>query len=307
MSQDTTPKKTHCLGRYLVDLQADTRVDAKFKYASGDVETKKNVSQSSFESLVSKREAQLKNTQHKLGGSMLDERLNFGVDEVLLQSWSSSVGSKKIHLNEVFIYAPQQQTMFRQSAESSASAKSHTIELFKRVASSYQYREPASTPSQVGFCIDSGLIVSALLSTEEVSASFKFKSYPTVSVYFKSYVTGNPDAELLSRTGGIPGALAGAAAGMNTLRRANRDLGAVKGQELLVRANADGKRAYEFLWESQGKSNSIEFPFLSLKLTTSAETNEKGQIVDAPFKTDQEALKFWDDILQTLRLRPGAV
>ena len=48
------------------------------------------------------------------------------------------------------------------------------------------------------------------------------------------------------------------------------------------------------------------FPFISLKLTTTAQTHN-GEIVEAPFKTDEEALQFWDAILQTLRLRPGAV
>ncbi|NMM37635.1 MAG: hypothetical protein HHJ09_08975 [Glaciimonas sp.] len=306
MNQDNTPKKTHCLGRYLIDLNADVAVDADFKYASGNIETRRNMLQSDFERLVSTRETNLKSTPHKLGGTMLVGRTELGSSKVLLQTWSDATTTKNIHLNESFIYFPEKRTLFLHSAESTASAQTRSVELFKRVANSYQYREPDEIPSSIGFCINSGLIVSSLLSTEEVKAAFHFKQYPSVSVYFNSYLTGNPDTELLDRLGGLPASLMQAAAGMTSLRRGNRNLGPVKGQELLVRASAEGKRSYEFLWESQGRDSSIEFPFISLKLTTTAETHN-GKIVDAPFKTDAEALQFWDEILQTLRLRPGAV
>jgi hypothetical protein len=306
MSQDNTLKKTHCLGRYLIDLNADVAVDADFKYASGKIETRRNVPQSNFEQLVSTREAKLKNTPHKLGGNMLVGRTELSPSKVLLQTWTDSTTTKNIHLNESFIYFPEKRTLFLHNAESTASAQTRSVELFKRVANSYEYREPDVISSKIGFCINSGLIVSSLLSNEEVKAAFHFKQFPSVSVYLNSYVTGEPDKDLLDRLGGLPVSLAKAAAGMTSLRRGNRNLGTVKGQELLVRANEGGKRSYEFLWESQGRASSIEFPFLSLKLTTTAETLN-GQIIEAPFKTDEEALQFWDAMLQTLRLRPGAV
>jgi len=306
MSQDNTPKKIHCLGRYLIDINADVTVDANFVYAEGKVETLLNVAQSNFEQLVSTRETSLKDTPHRKGGSMLVGRTELAPNRVLIQSWSDSTTSKTILVNESLIYVPEKHTLFLRNTESDATAQERSIDLGKRIAGSYKYRNPDEIPSGVGFCINSGLIADKHLNTEEVKAAFHFKQYPSVSVYLNSYVTGNPDSDLLDRLGGLPASLAQAAAGMTNLRRGNHDLGPVKGQELLVRANADGKRSYEFLWESQGRARSIEFPFMSLKLTTTAETNN-GQIIEAPFKTDEEALKFWDAILQTIKLRPGAV
>jgi hypothetical protein len=306
MSQDNTPKKTHCLGRYLVDLNADVTVDAYFVYAEGKVETRLSVEQSSFERVVSMREEKLKNTPHDKGGSMLVGKTELSSNRILIQSWTSAAGSKKIIMNESYIYLPEKHVLFLRNTETSATAQTRSIDLARSIAADYRYRASDETPSGVGFCINSGLIADKHLNTEEVKAAFHFKQYPSVSVYFNSYVTGNPDSDLLDRLGGLPASLAQAAAGMTSLRRGNHNLGPVKGQELLVRASAEGKRSYEFLWESQGRANSIEFPFISLKLTTTAETNN-GKIIDAPFKTDEEALKFWDAILQTIRLRPGAV
>ncbi|NMM26714.1 MAG: hypothetical protein HHJ12_05340 [Glaciimonas sp.] len=306
MSQDNIHTKTHCLGRYLIDLNADVVVDAYFVYAKGKVETRLNFLKSDFERLVSNRETTLKNTPHDKGGSMFVGRTELAPNRILIQSWTDSVTSKTMHVNEKYVYIPEKRTLFFRKTDSDASARSNTIDLAKRIAGSYQYRNPDEIPSGVGFCINSGLMADNNLNSEEVKAAFHFKQYPSVSVYFNSYVTGNPDTELLDRLGGLPASLMQAAAGMTSLRRGNRNLGPVKGQELLVRASAEGKRSYEFLWESQGRDSSIEFPFISLKLTTTAET-DNGKIVDAPFKTDAEALQFWDAILQTLRLRPGAV
>ncbi len=306
MSQDNTPKKTYCLGRYLVDLNADVTVDAYFVYAEGKVETRLSVEQSSFERMVSMREEKLKNAPHDKGGSMLVGKTELSSNRILIQSWASAAGSKKIIMNESYIYLPEKHVLFLRNTETSATAQARSIDLARSIAADYRYRAPDKIPSGVGFCINSGVIADKHLNTEEVKAAFHFKQFPSVSVYLNSYVTGNPDNDLLDRLGGLPASLAQAAAGMTSLRRGNRNLGQVKGQELLVRANDGGKRSYEFLWESQGRASSIEFPFMSLKLTTTAETNN-GQIIDAPFKTDEEALKFWDAILQTLRLRPGAV
>jgi Tle cognate immunity protein 4 C-terminal domain/Tle cognate immunity protein 4 N-terminal domain len=306
MSQDNTPKKTHCLGRYLIDLNADVAVDADFVYAKGKVETRLNVAQSSFERTVSMREEKLKNTPHDKGGFMLVGRTELASNMVLIQSWTDSTTGKTIHVNESYIFLPEKKTLFLQSDQSDASSQKQSLDIARSIASDYRYRAPGEIPAGGGFCINSGLIASNQLNTEEVKAAFHFKQFPSVSVYLNSYVTGEPDKELLDRLGGLPASLAKAAAGMTSLRRGNRNLGMVKGQEFLVRADEGGKRSYEFLWESQGRARSVGYPFLSLKLTTTAETLN-GQIIEAPFKTDEEALQFWDAMLQTLRLRPGAV
>ena len=93
---------------------------------------------------------------------------------------------------------------------------------------------------------------------------------------------------------------------MAVLRKTARNVGPVKGEEISVRANDGSKRSYEFKWKSEGVENSIELPAISVRLST-ADKKIDGDVVDAPFKTDKEALAFWDDLLNTLRLRPGAV
>jgi hypothetical protein len=122
-----------------------------------------------------------------------------------------------------------------------------------------------------------------------------------------SHVTGKPDIELLSRVSWVPPGYEGAVASMKTLRRGPHEIGPIHGQELLISSDDGSRRSYEFLWESQGRRASIEHPFLSLRLTTTDESDANGEILDTPFSDDVEALEFWDAILTSLRLRPGAI
>nr|WP_310233834.1 T6SS immunity protein Tli4 family protein [Luteimonas terrae] len=122
-----------------------------------------------------------------------------------------------------------------------------------------------------------------------------------------SYMKGKPDRELLERASSIPPGYEEVAARMNTMRAAPRQVGSVRGQELLVRGDGAGKTSYEFLWEYQGEANSLERPFLSLQLSTTAKSDDDGEVIDAPLESDEAAIAAWNGVLDTLRIRPGAV
>jgi hypothetical protein len=106
----------------------------------------------------------------------------------------------------------------------------------------------------------------------------------------------------LQRSSDLPPEYAAAQAKMRNLRRGERDVGPIQGQEILAHAEEGGKRMYAFLWESQGRAESLQFPFLSLQLLT-----EEQAAPAAAFGNDAEALAAWDQVLGSLRLRPGAI
>ena len=49
---------------------------------------------------------------------------------------------------------------------------------------------------------------------------------------------------------------------MRNLRRGERNVGPIQGQEILAHAEDGGRKMYAFLWESQGRAESLQFPFL---------------------------------------------
>lgn len=304
--QMTTGNKTYCLGRYLMDLPSDAQVRASYTFARGDVRTYRNVSADQFETQVAGREAELKQTPHIQGGGMFVERTDLAQGRVVLTSWSSPT-SRYLYQYERFIHLEPERVLYVLSGQGDADKAAGSLGYSRSLAETVRFRAPGEIPVEPGFCIDSGLIQRSKLNREEVTADVRLPGYPSVTLTFMSYVTGSPDRDLLRRASTIPPGYEEVAARMQTLRRGNRDLGQVKGQELLVRGDGEGKKAYEFLWESQGRPDSLEYPFLSLQLSTTGESDEEGEVIDAPFGSNEEVIDLWDAILESLRLRPGAV
>jgi hypothetical protein len=89
---------------------------------------------------------------------------------------------------------------------------------------------------------------------------------------------------------------------MHTLRKGERTIGGFKGQEYLVTApNDSNQRAHKFVWETQG-GGTLQTPFISIEMT-SANRDDDGNPRKASI-TDEQALKLWDSIVSTFRVRP---
>lgn len=295
-----------CLGRYMLEVPSGTEVAGRFKYMDNDIEVVRGETTSAYLKRLQARESELKRTVHRDGGNMFVETRRYGPGQTELVSWTSEA-SRILHRYELFSHFEHPAVTLSMAVDGSAKRFEEIKGDSRELAGAIQYRGDGEVPKIPGFCVDAGFLKGSELNAEEVAVGLDVPGYPTVTLSYDSYVTGNPDKPLLSRVPLVPSMLLSVLNGTSTLRRRDRDIGPIKGQELLVRASENGKRSYEFLWESQGKADSIEFPFMSLQLSTSAETDAKGEVMDAPFANDEEALAFWDAILGSVRIRPGAV
>lgn len=305
-NQEFGPAATQCFGRYLLDLPSGHSVKMNYVVGGASVEVRRPVSEREFSALVAESEARLRERPHRDGGRMLRERVDFDPHRIFLSSWFSP-NSRATNQDTLYSLLADNSVMHIFSVESSGSNPGKAQDYMRRLAKNIDYRGGGDVPREPGFCIEQGLVTLSKLNKEEVAAGIKFPGRPGLTIGFTSYVTGAPDKPLLRRASSTPPGYEGASAGMKSLRRGDRNIGPVKGQELLVRGDAGGKRSYEFLWESQGEKASVEHPFLSLRMTTTDETGKSGEILDAPFESDAEALALWDSILGSLRLRPGAI
>ena len=93
-------------------------------------------------------------------------------------------------------------------------------------------------------------------------------------------------------------------AGFARLRDRARPVGPIQADEILLASTTDGKRGYGFKWEAPGKEESLAEPNLnaSLRVGESAYATNRES-----FATDEEALELWDAVIDSIRLRPGAV
>ncbi|MEN7531945.1 T6SS immunity protein Tli4 family protein, partial [Cupriavidus sp. DL-D2] len=81
-------------------------------------------------------------------------------------------------------------------------------------------------------------------------------------------------------------------------------VGSIQADEILLASTQDGKRGYGFKWEAPGEEYSLAEPNLNalLRVGESAYTTNKES-----FASDEEALELWDAVIDSIRLRPGAV
>ncbi|PCE33771.1 hypothetical protein BZL54_03350 [Burkholderia ubonensis subsp. mesacidophila] len=127
---------------------------------------------------------------------------------------------------------------------------------------------------------------------------------PDVWLRLTAYAQESVGPGLRARAGGILPALLGAVAGVGQLRNRARPVGPIEADEILVAGTQDGKRTYGFKWEAPGKAYSLAEPNLnaSLRVGESAYPTNKES-----FANDGEALELWDAVVDSIRLRPGAV
>lgn len=88
---DKTGWKTHCFGRYLIDLPPDARINAKYKLWGAEIIRLKGYLPDMLKAEVDKREALLRAQKHRKEPSMFLRRVDTGArnrSEVLV-SWNS--------------------------------------------------------------------------------------------------------------------------------------------------------------------------------------------------------------------------
>ncbi|MEQ6351560.1 T6SS immunity protein Tli4 family protein [Ralstonia pseudosolanacearum] len=103
-------------------------------------------------------------------------------------------------------------------------------------------------------------------------------------------------------------AVAGQLSGLKILRKRQRNVGPIEAEEYATAASGNGQRVYAFAWESQGKDKSLSEQNIvaALKVLEQSVITEHTPYRPA-FKSDEEALQLWDAIIDSIRLRPGAV
>jgi hypothetical protein len=88
------------------------------------------------------------------------------------------------------------------------------------------------------------------------------------------------------------------------LRRRELVVNGVAGQEYLYRTASERSdwTEYHFEWTANGKVEDNYHPDVSVRFDIS--TPGRQQLPPAPFKSDEEAMAFWDAALGTVQLRP---
>ena len=295
--------KTHAIGRHLVDVPGDAKLVERWKYNDDPLEPLLIKSDAHFKQIVAQREAELRMAQHKTKGAMLIERVEHAQGGVTLISWKRPTGVIFYHFDSFFRGGSR---AIKYYGELSPNFKQGALADFEVMSREWRELLPNEIPEGVGFVAGNMILADKDFNRESWSLDIKLANKPDVSIELSSFVVGKVDPEqtLRKRAGGIVAGMLGLGLGLSRLRNRERPVGPIWAEEILVAGTQDGKRGYGFKWEAPGKPNSLAEPQLNLEL----EVGESAYTTNAQsFSSDEEALALWDAIVDSIRLRPGAV
>nr|WP_039784128.1 T6SS immunity protein Tli4 family protein [Herbaspirillum huttiense] len=309
-SESAPVLSTFCTGRFLVDLPAGSVLSGgNYRYDFARLEQPKSMSLEEFETEMATTEKTLRSTKHKVEPSLL--RLLVKPDP---QSWIF------VYWEEDFITSVVQVDGYRwidgtrylfkaeaghgKPATGTRSYQDNTVERVRKILSSLHKRSTHEIPTEPGYCFEDGFIANPKWEMEEAGIDITIAGHPDafVSVWFYPLARSAHSKPLLDRMGGVLQTLGQMATSVHVLRKGERQVGPYRGQEFLASApSSRGMRGHKFIWETEG-DGTLDTPALKIELTTGYR-DKKGNPQQTRL-TDEQAIKLWDDVLNSFRLRP---
>ncbi len=293
---------TRAIGRHLVDLPAYAKLHETYAFNKVKIEPLPIRNRRHFDSLVDSREEELKKTPHrKLKQPMFLERVVHRNGSVTLISWSDPRSEVMIFFDTYYLIGSK---AIQYSGDVSPSKRELILKLHSELAGEWRELQPGVIPEGIGFVAGDVMLGDKDFNLESWSLSASFPGKPEVSFVMYGFAQRVVEPGLRERAGGAVGFLASILSGKATLRNRARPVGPIAADEILMAATQNGRRSYGFKWEAQGKVNSLAEPNLIAELTDGIQDPEAAG--PTSFKDDDEALALWDEIIGSIRLRPGA-
>ena len=255
----------------------------------------------SFDDLIARKEKVLRMTRHISNGSLFVERVLHANDSVTLISWNRPTNDIQ-YFFDTYIRADSRSLKY--SGTVSPDRKATALALRQELSREWHEITSGELPEGIGFVAGDTILVDNDFNRESWELNIRLPNRPDVWFRLTAYAQKIVGPTLRARAGGILPALLGTVAGVGQLRNRARPVGPIEADEILVAGTQDGKRTYGFKWEAPGKAYSLAEPNLnaSLRVGESAYLTNKESFAD-----DGEALELWDGVVDSIRLRPGAV
>lgn len=320
---------TICAGRLVAGLPAtaDVKISATFKY----IETKSVIPAEDFQSIsdamVQRKDEYEKVAMHRDKRSDDLERAA-GYDPDKTYGKTKFVGYRNDGLNkqiaigyhpditdsntvsEVYKFANGLKYMFSSTGFGADSYARVSSTMWDAVLN-FQPVNRGDVPATPGFCVDGGMFSdpgSAPLR-EGFTLVASFKNHPDANFVIDSSAIDSIDTNepsLKHRVDSELGILRANVEGrVSVLIRGEREAAGQKGYQIglsVPNDSIEGTTAYKFFWAADGVPNDASRPFMEVSLTIQPDEDKP-----ASFENAKQAQAFWDELLQRIKIRPGAV
>ncbi|MCH5522347.1 T6SS immunity protein Tli4 family protein [Pseudomonas syringae] len=288
---------TYYFGRFKLELPANSKVLTDYKIYNEDVELIGKNGKSQIKSAVESYINDLKKGIAKGTSSEYERTVPLSNGSILVVS-----RLKEFYTLNAYLLTTKN-TLYRMGADAiTVKGLDGAINKIRVMSESIFFRAPQDAPPAGGFALEAGYIqLDPEQALEGIYMGAQISTHPGTYISLLTQQIAEHEDSLIERFNDnkgddfIPGG-AELMSKTQTLRKRERMIGNLKVEEVAVTAIVNGKRFYTFQIEHKGTLESNTRPFIDLELGT----HETG----SDFKSDEEALAFWDKVVDSLKPLP---
>ncbi|MGJ9416240.1 T6SS immunity protein Tli4 family protein [Massilia sp. CMS3.1] len=314
----TQKMTTVCIGRFLIDLPEETRLELARPRIHGLDISSFDEPEDEFQVRLAQREARLRAAPDRLGGNKNLESIrevktdNGIVGKIFVHSRTVMEGTQARGLElERYRYegVSVEALVHGRGMSFDLSAVDYDpnkIENLPRLVSKLVPNPDGRAPTEPGFCIHRAWFRDPLTADqgERIMMFAQLPSHPDIELTAILAAGLKPDKQsLLERSADIEARLTpDEKKRVVNLRAAPRAIDGVTGDEIVTRvAELNDTTGYSFWWEVKGTEDNVLVPHFVFKMTTG-----KGSNRPVPTSLSQGAtIALWDKISSSIRLRPA--
>ncbi|MFJ4445567.1 T6SS immunity protein Tli4 family protein [Pseudomonas sp. NPDC089422] len=289
--------QTRYYGRFKLDLPKNSEDSAYFKIYNEKIDLISKNGKKDINTKTAELIEQLKQGKARGTYSRYEKTITLENESVLIIS-----KLEKLYTFNCF-FLTNKNTLYRMTVSALNEADYEgAIEKMKLINNAIKFRSPQDAPPAGAFAIEAGYLkFSPQQPAESVYMGSQIAGHPGTYVSLLTQRVSQLEEPLFARfdkqhTSGISGQISELISNSKTLRKQNRMIGALPAQEIAIMTEVDGKQFYNFQLEYQGTVKSNTLPYLALELGTHE--------VGSDFKSSEEALAFWDRVVNSLEPAP---
>ncbi|WP_242411508.1 T6SS immunity protein Tli4 family protein [Burkholderia sp. A1] len=307
-----------CIGRFVFQRPASSAItNAAYGYRSHALVTTEHITAEDFHDQVATRERELQTKQRV---DLADFKRETGLPW-LVEAYSPTPESR------VFLYrmtttdsvampyksdgyAYLDGALLRTTGSIGQMGLDKAENIYKDMFRRFKARDNWDVPREAGFCVDSGLITGEAEYPEDVSQSFALLPGRPALLLIKMRDAVPQDqghpltknmSDLRAQLNRMPGRY-------QILRQGKRQVAGMDAEEVLFKLRDGDVTVFRFYLLAQGDPSTLARPHTSIQMHLGAPPRATLPPEQATSPVDEAgALQTWDTLLDSLKLRPGAI
>ncbi len=306
-----------CIGRFVFDRPVASEItNQRYEFQGEKLETQYDVSSATFQGKVAALEKKL-STKKRINPGRRNEETN----RVWLEKAFSPTKDSRVFVFQDAVsanglpfdtegYIHENKTLFHTTSRIGSAALRDVENIYNDIYRRIKARDNWSVPTESGFCFDGGIATGPSTSTEEVSQSFALMpGRPALLVIQMRDSVDVDQKEPLTKT--LPALRAQmdrvSSGSYRILRQGKRTVAGMDAEEVLFALKEGEITSYRFYLLAPGDPSTLAKPHTAIQLLLGASSPDlKPEEATSPVD-EARALQTWDALLNSLRLRPGAV